>query len=297
MAIGVSYARSNHPALSSSIDKPVSAAPNDQAKIDLPLRWPDYGQAAYGAPDKDILAVSDDSAQPVPVASLAKVITALAILKKKPLQPGQQGPMITITEADEQSYRDYLAKNGTVVPVKIGEQISEYQALEAMLLPSGNNIADSLARWAFGSVDDYNIYANDMLKNLDISNTIVADASGYSPLTKSTAADMVQLGILYIRDPVLLEIASQTETNIPFAGIIQNYNSTINGDGILGLKIGYTDEAGRSFLVADIRGSDNKEVSVVAVIGADNLQKAMKDAKRLLQTGNSAHDLLPDSSN
>ena len=35
--------------------------------------------------------------------------------------------------------------------VAAGEQISQYQALQAMLIPSANNVADSLARWAFGS--------------------------------------------------------------------------------------------------------------------------------------------------
>jgi D-alanyl-D-alanine carboxypeptidase (penicillin-binding protein 5/6) len=44
--------------------------------------------------------------------------------------------------------------------VQLGEELSEYQALQALLLPSANNIAETLARWAFGSIDAYNAYAN-----------------------------------------------------------------------------------------------------------------------------------------
>lgn len=265
-----------------------------QLKITTPLPWPNYGQAAYGVIDDGVLARSNETAKPVPIASLAKTITALAILKQEPLATGEQGPMITLTEEDEASYREYIAKSGTVIQVKAGVQISEYQALEAMLLPSANNIADTLARWAFGSVDAYNTYANNMLKEAGVSQTTVADASGYSPLTKSTASDMVKIGILYIQNPVLREIAQQPNATIPFTGIVYNYNSTVNKDGVIGIKIGFTEQAGRTFLAADIRANNNNEISVAAVLGASSMPTAMQDATRLLKTGNVGHEQLTE---
>ncbi len=60
-----------------------------------------------------------------PIASVAKVMTAYAVLKQKPLSAGQQGPMITITAADVAIYNDYVAKDGSVAKVEQGEQISE----------------------------------------------------------------------------------------------------------------------------------------------------------------------------
>lgn len=277
-----------------ALSQPASITPVvSQPRLTTPLPWPKYGQAAYGVIDDGVLAQSQETAEPVPIASLAKVITALAILKQKPLAPGEQGPMITLTAEDEELYRDYIAKSGTVVPVKVGEQISEYQAIQAMLLPSANNMADTLARWAFGSIENYNTYANDMLKELGISKTIVADASGYSPLTKSTASDMVKIGILYMQNPVLREIALQPRATIPFAGQINNYNDAINQDGILGLKIGYTEAANNTFLVADVQGKNKDQISIAAVLGASSLPVAMRDAKVLLKSGNIEHKLLP----
>jgi serine-type D-Ala-D-Ala carboxypeptidase (penicillin-binding protein 5/6) len=266
----------------------VAAQPaKTKVKLLKPLPWPEYGQAAYGVVDDGVLAESDETAQPVPVASLAKVITALAVLEKKPLSEGEQGPLITITKQDEKLYQQYIAKNGSVLPVKAGEQISQYQAMQAMLMISANNISDTLAIWAFGSVENYNVYANNMLKERGFKETVVADASGFSPETKGTASEMVQLGILYVKNPLLQGIAMQKQAVMPFAGMISNYNSTVNESGLLGIKIGYTDEAGRTFLAADIN-KDLDEAAVVAVFGADHLGTAMHDAKILLDSGKSS---------
>ncbi len=284
--------RSTSPAKAANSSQSVPVVPAAKTKITEPLPWPNYGQAAYGVAGEGVLTQSSTSSQPVPIASLAKVITALAVLDKKPLAPGEQGPTITLTEQDVASYQEYINKSGTVISVEAGEQITEYQALQAMLLPSANNMADTLARWAFGSVENYNEYANTMLRQKGLSHTLIADASGYSPLTKSTADDMVQIGLLYVANPILVAIASQPEADIPYAGKIYNLNTTVNDGEVVGLKIGYTEEAGRTFLAADVRPDRKGEVSVVAVLGADSLSTAMNDAKVLLKSGNKAYDWL-----
>lgn len=264
------------------------AQPKEELRITSPMPWPQYGQSAYGVTDNGILASSAPQSTSVPVASLAKVITALAVLKQKPLAPGEQGPMITLNEQDVALYNDYLRKDGSVTPVEVGERITQYQAMLAMMLPSSNNMSDSLTRWAFGSDEAYIAYANKMIKDLGLKNTLVADASGFSPNTKSTAEDMVQLGILYMKNPLLKQIAMQREATIPVAGVIPNYNAPLNKDGILGIKVGYTDEAGRSFLVADVRKDGT--VSVAAAVGAPDLATAMRDAIGVLNAGNTGYD-------
>lgn len=275
------------------MQQPASTTPVNAPKITNPLPWPDYGQAAYGVVKDGVLAESNaQSSEPVPVASLAKVITALAILEKKPLDPGEQGPTIILTDADIKLYEEYVRKSGSVVQIQLGEQITEYQALQAMLLPSANNIADTMALRTFGTMEAYNKYATKMLKDRGIDDTVIDGASGYSPNTKSTAADMVKIGILYMQNPVLREIAAQPSARLPFAGIVGNYNNGINGDGVVGIKIGFTEEAGNTFLVADMQGGDKDNVSVVAILGADSLEKAMQDARKLLKTGNNEHKLL-----
>jgi serine-type D-Ala-D-Ala carboxypeptidase (penicillin-binding protein 5/6) len=268
------------------------ADPTEQPKITAPMPWPGYGRAAYGVKDDGVLAASQSEDQPVPVASLAKVITALAILEKKPLEPGQQGPMITLNEQDVASYSEHMGRNGSVVPVVAGEQITQYQAMQAMLMSSSNNLSDSLVRWAFGSTEAYTIYANEMTKRHGLNKTNIADASGFSAQTTSTAGDMVQFGILYMQNPVLRQIAIEPHANIPVAGLIPNYNAALNRDSLIGIKVGNTDEAGRCFMLADIRRkADGTEIlAVTVVLGAPHIQNAMQDAQKIITAGNQGYD-------
>src|SRR6266498_3806894 len=70
--------------------------------------WPGTpAAAAVGVKGAGVLAKTGDT-QPRPIASVAKLITALAVLEKHPLKPGEAGPGINITEHDEQLYRDYI---------------------------------------------------------------------------------------------------------------------------------------------------------------------------------------------
>src|SRR5689334_5821227 len=76
------------PALTSTVTLPAQTkAPAGQ------LQWPAQGQSAVGIVGTSTLE-THNPAKPVPIASTAKLITALMVLQKKPLQPGQQGPTI-----------------------------------------------------------------------------------------------------------------------------------------------------------------------------------------------------------
>lgn len=256
----------------------VSVAPQN-----VPLPWPAYGQAAMGAQGYGLLA-SVRSTTAVPIASVAKVVTALAVLCQKPLAVGQQGPLITITATDVGFYDDAVAAGGSVVPVVEGEQISEYQALQAMLLPSANNMADTLANWAFGSTDAFLAYANAMVKSLGMSQTHMADASGFSSGSVSTANDLVRLGEVALQDPVFAEIVNQSSADIPVAGTVSNVNFLVGQDGIVGIKTGNTTDAGGCYLFASTRQVvPGQNITLVgAILGAPSLGVAMRDSLPLI---------------
>lgn len=252
------------------------------------IPWPDYGSSAYAVPKSKLFALSDDS-ESVPIASLTKVITALAVLDKHPLEPGDQGPMITLTEEDIELYDKYVSMGGVVVPVEVDAQISLHQALQASMMMSANNITDTMVNSVFGSIDEYVAYANNMLRAMELYDTVVADASGFSPNSVSTAKNMTIIGHTYMQNPVLREIAMQQEAVIPVAGVIQNYNSFANEDGAIGVKIGWTDEAKRTYMAADIDyGNGSIEgISIAVVLGAEDFDSAARDALAILSAGNS----------
>lgn len=250
-----------------------------------PLAWPAYGQAAVGAEGYGILA-DNNSVKPQPTASVAKVITALAVLEKFPLSKGQQGPTLTMTASDVQLYQEYLAQGGSVVAVTEGEKISLYQALQALLLPSANNMADTLVRWAFGTDAAYVKFANEYVQSLGMSQSKVVGASGFSAETVSTARDLVILGQEALKNPVVREISSQASAILPVEGEVRNVNWLLNQNGVNGIKTGNTEEAGGCFLVSATRRHESgQEITIVAAImGAPSLGRAISDSRPLLDS-------------
>lgn len=265
-----------------------SAALANNVKTDADAAWPKYGQAALGVAGSGAI-VAHGSEKAAPTASVTKVMVALAVLRQKPLRLGQQGPTITLTKADVASFHQYVAKGGSVVQVKAGEKISEYQALEAMLLPSANNMADTLAKWAFGSMDNYSTHANLLAEELKMTDSHFgnADASGYAPQTVSTASDLVRLGEAALQNPVLAQIVSQPYAKVPVAGVIPNGNWRLGKDGFTGIKTGDTDQAGGVYLFSSKQTlASGKRVTIVgAIMGAPTLPRAITDAGPLLHSG------------
>ena len=156
--------------------------------------------------------------------------------------------------------------------------------LEAMLVPSGNNIADALARWAFGSLSAYFTYANTFVKQLGLNNTHVGgDASGFSPETTSTANNLIVLGSRFMANPVLAQIVALKSVVIPNVGVMQNYNNILGVDGIEGIKTGNSNQAGGVFLSAATTNVNGHSVTILtALMGAPTLTQALTDTVPLV---------------
>lgn len=274
--------------VTSTLTPPVIAA---QAQVKVP--WPAASQAAFGANDYGLLATHGAEVAK-PMASVAKVLTALAVLEKKPLKVGEQGPSMVMTAADVQIYNDYVAGYGSVVPINEGESVTQYQALQALLLPSANNLADTMAIWAFGSMANYVSYANAYSVKHGMPMTRVADASGYSPSTVSTAADLVRLGDIALDHPVLVEIVGQRTASFPGVGTITNVNSLLGKSGVLGIKTGNTDEAGGCFLGAATINVGGQNITVItAIMGAPDLGQALRESMTLVTSAPAQFSAVP----
>jgi len=257
-------------------------------EANVKLSWPKTGEAAIGVVGKGVLETHGEQTDR-PTASTAKLITALTVLKKYPLQPGQNGPVLTMSRSDINLLITYDELDGSEIgKVVVGEKLSEYQMLEAMMLPSANNMADSLAVWAFGSLADYQIAAAQTVKSLGMASTTVgSDASGLSPDTLSTAHDLVLLGEAAMQNPVLAEIVSKSSVDdFPLIGTIENTNTLLGQDGIVGVKTGNSDEAGGVFVFAAKYNDDSgkEQIIVGAVQGLPDLEKALQAAKTLLKS-------------
>ncbi len=265
--------------------------PNANVQLNLPvtapaealqLQWPAIGEAAIAADGYDLLATHGDET-PIATASIAKVITALCVLQKHPLAVGQSGPTLTFSAQDAALYQYQVSHGGSSIPVQEGDQMTEYTALEAMLIPSANNIADSLAIWAFGSLDAYAQYANTyVLQHGLVKTHIGVDASGFDPSTVSTAADLAQLGLIARAEPVIMAIAAQKSTVLQGVGTVYNYNSVLGVNGINGLKTGNNDQNKGALLFTANLEIAGKPVRISgAVMGQTSLPNALSAAVQL----------------
>lgn len=250
------------------------------------LPWPDRGQAAVGAEGSGVLAATA-GARAQPIASVAKVMTALVVLDEKPLQTGQEGPALTVTAADVAEYQQAQASGESTVAVQAGEQLSEYQALQALLIPSGNNIAQMLSRWASGSIDAHVQRMNSRAAELKLRQTRFADVSGISDKTVSVPGDLIRLGEAAMLNPVLAEIVGQPQATLPgLPGPAINVNYALGKDGIVGVKTGNIPQVGAVYLSAATHKlpGGRKLLVFAAVQGLPTLQNALDDAATLLAT-------------
>jgi D-alanyl-D-alanine carboxypeptidase (penicillin-binding protein 5/6) len=189
------------------------------------VSWPMQGQAALvlgnGRP-----AASPDQ-QPVPIASLAKVMTAYLVLKHYPLGGAQDGFTIAVTGADVQDEVQDAAENQSGVAVAAGEQLTERQLLEALLIPSGNNIAWILASQVAGSEPGFVAEMNAEARALGMDHTVYTDPSGWDQGTVSTAADQLRVFHQAMRFPVFRQVVSMGSVTLPVAGTVANFNPLI----------------------------------------------------------------------
>jgi D-alanyl-D-alanine carboxypeptidase (penicillin-binding protein 5/6) len=137
-------------------------------------------------------AASPDE-EPVAIASLAKVITAYLTLTRYPLSGAHDGFTITVIAAQAQAVAQERAEGQSVVAVAAGEQLTERQLLEALLIPSGNNIAQTLADQVAGSETSFVAEMNAEARVLGMDHTTYTDPSGFDPGTVSTAADQLRV--------------------------------------------------------------------------------------------------------
>jgi D-alanyl-D-alanine carboxypeptidase (penicillin-binding protein 5/6) len=205
-------------------------------------------------------------AQPRPIASITKVMTAYVILKDKPLQPGQTGPVIELTARDAQRWLEMLAQDQSSLPVSAGQRLTELQLLEGLLVPSANNYAEILAVWDAGSVSAFVQRMNAEAQALGMKDTKYTDTSGFSPATVSTPADQLILARAAMTNPVFASIVRMEEVTLPGVGRVQAVNQLLGVDGVVGIKTGQTDEAGANLAFAAEHGVGDGTVTVLGIV-------------------------------
>jgi len=172
--------------------------------------------------------------------------------------------------------------------VAAGEQLTERQLLEALLIPSGNNIAWILAAQVAGGDTGFVAEMNAEARALGMDHTTYTDPSGFDPGTVSTAADQLRVLRQAMRFAVFRQIVSMPSVTLPVAGTITNLNPLIT-EGYAG-KTGSDSAAGGCLaFFTDVSVGGRRETAVGVVLGqgqGSNTQAILAAA------GKAAHELV-----
>ena len=250
--------------------------------------WPQQGQAAFALGDGRPEASPHE--QPVPIASLAKVMTAYLTLERYPLSGAQDGFTITVSGAAVEDAAEDRADGQSVVAVQPGEQLTERQLLEALLIPSGNDIAQMLAALVAGSETSFVAEMNSEARALEMNHTTYTDPSGFDPGTVSTAADQLRVFQRAMVFPVFRRIVSMPSVTLPVAGTLTNYDPLL-AEGYAG-KTG-SDSAAKGCLAffTSVTAGGRPQTAVGVVLG----QGHGSDTPALLAAAGEAAEQLIDS--
>lgn len=262
-------------------EQPLPSFSTPPATVDLP----GYGAWAIGAADDRQIYAGRRLDDSLPMASIAKVVTALVVLEQHPIEGDDDGAAITLTAADSRLPARYAAINGTVAPAPAGLVVSQRSMIELMMVHSANNYAETLAVWAFGSEAAYLDAARAWLDAHGMPGARIADTTGFSPQNRASARELVTLARLAAAHPVIAAASALPRVTVPGVGSYENRNAALGMAGVDGLKTGTLRAIGSNLLFSADLDIGGATVAVVgAAIGAPDQETIARDLSALLMS-------------
>lgn len=194
-----------------------------------------------------------------PIASLTKLVTALVILSRHPLDQTVIIPKLPAYDpADE------------IIGLKPGEVYSEQDLLSAMLIGSEDDAADALALADSGTQERFATLMNTKMAEWGIADTHFSNPSGLTDTGNyATAAALVKIAQLALASPFIRQTVAEAQTTITSRADrvipIATTNQLLASNQFYGIKTGYTQAAGECFV--GLTRIDGHEV-ITVVLGA-----------------------------
>jgi D-alanyl-D-alanine endopeptidase (penicillin-binding protein 7) len=184
--------------------------------------------------------------QPLPIASVTKLMTAMVILDSKlPLDES-----IEITKAD----RDLIRLTGS--RLRIGARLTRRELLILALMSSENRAAAALGRSYRGGTEAFVRVMNKKAATLGMHDTRFADPAGLDAANVSTAHDLARMVFAAMRYPFIREATTRSRLDVrplkrrgPLRFV--NTNRLLRSDDweIQVSKTGYINESGRCLVM------------------------------------------------
>ena len=197
----------------------------------------------------------------VPMASTTKIMTAITAIEN----------CENLDEKFEISPKA-VGVEGTSLYLRKGDVYSTRDLLFALMLISGNDASVAIAERVAGSTSEFVTLMNDLAKKIGANNTHFAnthglDADGHY----TTAYDLALITAYALNNDTFREIVSTKNTKITNGNGENRYLKSKNKllftlDGCIGVKTGFTNDAGRC-LVSAVERNGMRLVCVVLNCG------------------------------
>ncbi len=181
-----------------------------------------------------------------PVASLAKLLTALTVVRQ-----ADPEDIVTVSARAVRAGR-----KGADMDLVAGEPIRVQDLLAGLLIPSANDAAVALAEHVGGSEAAFATLMSATADTLGLSRTRVENATGFDSLAQfSSAYDVALLVAEAWKDPVLGVLLRTEKVRVASVDgrqrhLLQTTNRLLGiRSDVLGGKTGFTDDAGESLAV------------------------------------------------
>ncbi len=208
------------------------------------------------------------------MASTTKIMTAVLLAE------------LDTPEKEIVTTAEMVTVEGSSMGLLPGDRVSYYELLVGMLLPSGNDAANTTAIAVSGSIEKFADLMNVKAKKIGMKNTHFVTPSGLDDEEHySTAYDMALLTSYALNIPIIREIVSKpsitvTFGNPPYQRTLYNHNKLLHDyEYCIGVKTGYTKKSGRCLVSA----AENNGCRVIAV--TLNAPSDWNDHKFLLDYG------------
>jgi D-alanyl-D-alanine carboxypeptidase (penicillin-binding protein 5/6) len=213
------------------------------------------------------------------IASTTKLMTTYLALAE--LSPRQRLTVPPYSAAAAES----------VAGLQEGERLSVRDLLRAMLLPSANDAAETVALGIAPSEAQFVDRMNEAAGELGLDRTSYANPIGLDdPLNYSTAADLATLSLKLLEDPRFRDIVGRTSATLKSGSVereVVNTNTLLEADpSVDGVKTGHTLRAGY-VLVASAERHGIPLLSVV--LGAPSETERDAASEELLDYGYSLY--------
>jgi D-alanyl-D-alanine carboxypeptidase (penicillin-binding protein 5/6) len=209
----------------------------------------------------------------VSIASTTKLMTAYVTLEREPL---------TRVLVEQPYYPDSADQSLAGLPS--GMRYSVADLLRAMLVPSGDDVANSLAIDVGGTNAHFLMLMNRAAAALGLRHTHYTTPIGLDTAGNySSARDLEKLALALMRDPFFAAVVRDASVYVPGAGELTNTNDLLSSyPWVVGIKTGHTEGAGYCLVgAASLHG-----IHLISVVLGDPSEDARdEDTLALLRYG------------